>query len=407
VYVIESDRYARQASKLNPDTLLLRAQDQSGLTDYGDMRFAKRMRDYLDRAAREVEFNDQGLDAFSVDAVRYLVNRLRMHHDLQRHPEILKEDVSAPLFIIGLPRSGTTKMQRMIATDPHVQKLYTWQIFNPAPFPNAERAARDPRIKAAADVLAGVSSVGGSQAVQAAHVMASEQVEEDGMLFDFTFEQSVVGYSTHIPLLFMDDWEAGDRFHSLAVDRRAAYQYVHTMFQYLQWQNKGTCKGPWLLKSVTHHPHIDILLECFPNAKFIHCHRDPLKAIPSIAKLMWAFWSAKAKVDKHFVGDTFVRWGELGTKRYLQLRDSLGLESRILDINYDSIRDGGMPLIRQAYELAGWDLTPEAATAMMNWERANEQGKHGEHRYSLEEFGLTEGQVNRAFKEYIERFIRH
>ena len=150
---------------------------------------------------------------------------------------------------------------------------------------------------------------------------------------------------------------------------------------------------------------MDALMQSFPNATLVHCHRDPRSAMPSLGKLMFELWSTRASMDKKVLGQNFLAWGSTGMKRYLEARDRLQLGGRILDVKYENIRDDVMPIIREVYKRAGLELTAEADQAMRQWEKSNEQGKLGKHSYSLEEFGLSEAMIDQAFAEYIRRFI--
>lgn len=400
-------RYEELHKALDPGKLMAEAREEAGLSDFGDLGFVDSMTRMLDRAAREVDFTAEGLKVYRGDINRFLVNRLRVQDDIRRHPEILREDVSDPLIIIGLPRSGTTKLQRMMANDPHLQKLYMWQMWNPAPLPGAIAGQPDPRM-AAVGIGIGDAAVAGDEAArvhamaQAAHATAMAAVEEEFVFFDFTLDETAAGFNTQIPLVSYQDWEVGKPDRETV---RRAYRYVRTLLQYRQWQDGGKRGRPWILKAVMHHPNMDTLLECFPDATLVHCHRDPLDSIPSLAKMMWAVWSTKANVDKKLAGREFLKWGSMGIARYLDARERLHLDGRILDVKYDSIRNDVMPAIRQGYQRAGWELTAAAEQAMRQWEQENEQGKHGRHSYSLEELGLTAQMIDQAFAKYIGRFI--
>jgi len=391
-------RYETIRKELDTKSLMEEARVITGLSDYGDMHFVEPMSRFMDRAAREVNFSAEGLDAFKALNLRFLVNRLRTQDDIRRHPEILKEDVSDPIIIIGLPRSGTTKLQRMLSAASDVQKLFMWRMLNPAPFPDAVPGQPDPRIAAAG--MAGTMA-DGDETVQAAHAMAANEVDEEFVLFDFTCDPSVSGFSIYLPLFFHEDWIAGMERDA----DREAYRYVQTLLKYMQWQDGGKRGRPWIMKAVMHTPHMDALLECFPKATLVHCHRDPLSAIPSIAKLQWAGWTSRALVDKKFAGRGFLEWAAASMNRYLEARKRMQLDARILDVKYESIRDDIMPVIREIYRRARREPTTDAVAAMQQWERNNEQGKHGHHSYSLAEFGLTEEMINDALKEYIARFI--
>jgi len=90
--------------------------------------------------------------------------------------------------------------------------------------------------------------------------------------------------------------------------------------------------------------------------------------------------------------------------RYVEARERLDLDDRIYDVPYEQIRNNPMPVFREIYRRAGHTLTRESEELMLQYERANEQGKHGAHSYSLEQFGLTEEMIRRDFGAYMERF---
>jgi len=402
--MLEAEQYDQQRETLDPKKLLAEAQAVGGLADFGDNYFIAPMGRLMDRAAREVDFTSKGIGDFKADVIRYLVNRLRTQEDIKRHPEILQEDVSDPIIIIGLPHSGTTKMQRMLAAAPQVQKLLMWRMMNPAPFPDAIPGQPDPRIEADGlqhlvekdkDPYAAMSPV--------AHAVDMNLVDEEFVLTEFSLDESIAGFHTALPLFNYQDWAPGRDRES----DRSAYRYLRTQLQYLQWQDGGKRKRPWIMKAIFHIAHMDVLLECFPKATLLHAHRDPRNAIPGIAKGMWAGWSTKTKVpvDKKFVGQEFLKWGAAAMNRYLEARKRLQLDGRILDVKYDNIRSNIMPDLREAYRRAGWTMSAAAEQAMLQWEITNEHGKHGKNVYSLEEFGLSDALIDQAFAEYIRRFI--
>lgn len=391
-------RYEALRSELDATVLMREAQEVAGLTDYGNLEFVEPLKRLLERAAREVDFTPEGLASYRKhNIVRFLVNRLRAEQDFKRHPEIFNEDVSDPIIVIGLPRSGTTKMQRILASAPGVQKPVLWKLVNPAPFPAAPSAVpgqRDPRIAAAAEAF------GFTAELNAGHLVAYEEAEEEILLFDFAFDDSVNGYSNYLPLFFSDDW-------LMSKPDRVPYRYVKKLLQYLQWQDGGKRQRPWILKAVIHIAHMDALLECFPKATLVHSHRDPRSSVPSMAKLMSVIWGMKAhQVDPKFVGQGFLKWGSIGINRYLEARDSLGLNNRILDVSYEQVRDDPITTMRRVYKLARLKWTSEVESCALEWSRNNPEGLHGKHSYSLEEFGLTEAMIDQAFAKYIARFIK-
>src|SRR6266542_2276394 len=107
--------------------LLAAARAQTGLEDFGPQPFVEPLERLLKAAAEEANLNEIGVMALQGDVERFLSNRLRFQQDLKAHPEILGEDVSDPIIVTGLPRTGTSKLQRMLSADPGVQQLLVWR----------------------------------------------------------------------------------------------------------------------------------------------------------------------------------------------------------------------------------------------------------------------------------------
>jgi hypothetical protein len=167
--------------------MLSEAKTQSGLTDFGDESFVKALHKMREYYAKDIRVDAKGLKNARDTPVRQLVNCLRFQNDLKRHPEIMGEDVSDPIIILGLPRSGTTKTHRMMGVDPNLLKTYMWQLVNPAPFPDAIAGDPDPRILAATQQDKLIEASSKNIKLRAGHHYGSEEVQEDLWLFGFTF----------------------------------------------------------------------------------------------------------------------------------------------------------------------------------------------------------------------------
>jgi hypothetical protein len=387
------ERYEELRQQLDAEQLIEIAKKTTGLSDFG-VKFYEQLHKLLDCAAREIDFHAQGLERFKNEMVRGLANQLRMQDDLRKHPEILDEDISDPIIITGVGRSGTTKLHRMLSAPDNVQKTLFWRMWNPARFPGAKPGQPDPRI-----AVAGSSHIvtEDNPVVNAAHHMAVNVVEEDSMLYELTFGCWAWTQMLTVPSFF--DW-------IISRSRIESYRYVKIILQYLQWQDGGKRDRPWILKSPQYVGDLEQLLECYPNATLVHTHRDPLDTMPSYAKLIGGMHALVANpTDPHFLGQESVRMWAVIVNLGMEMRDRLNLDDRILDVKYEQVRTDPMSIIREVYRRAGRALSPEAEREMAAWHATNEQGRHGKHEYSLEEFGLSEAGVNKAFSEYIRRFI--
>jgi Sulfotransferase family len=388
------DRYQELSRELDADRFIKIAKEKTGLTDLGGNQFDEPLRKLLDCAAREVDFHASGLEAFKSDVLRCLVNRLRMQQDIKDHPEILDEDVSDPIIIIGMGRSGTTKLHKVLSAPDSVQKTLFWRMWNPSRFPNTVPGKPDPRIAAAGSSHLVTQD---NAVADAGHHMEEQEVEEESILYMGTFEGWTWTQLAPAPRFF--DW-------IMSRPSIESFRYVKTILQYLQWQDGGKRGRPWILKSPAYVTYLDSLLECYPNATIVHAHRDPRETIPSYAKLLGAIWSIQSNpLDSHFVGSETQRMWKFKIDRCLEARDRLRLNGRILDVKYQQVRNDPMSVVREIYRRAGRTLSAEAEQKMAAWHATNEQGRFGKHEYSLEEFGLSEVGIDKAFAEYIRRFI--
>ena len=163
-------------SSLQPDKLMTAATDETGLTDYGHDDLVDALTRYLDLVTSEARSSPMGVVAQCANVHRLLVNRLRLVQDLSRHTEILDEVVSDPIVIVGLPRTGTTKLQRIMSCDPGVQATLFWRLFYPAPLPYSGQDGVDPRIQVAQQFEAFITSYHPN--LMALHPFRAEEPEE-------------------------------------------------------------------------------------------------------------------------------------------------------------------------------------------------------------------------------------
>ena len=322
---------ALQIDDLRPEAVLAAASRATGLDDYGDRSFVEGLGVLLDSLRAEGRLNLGGVAAQFQDMVRMLSNRLRFQRDLKAHPEILDEPIERPIVIIGLPRTGSSKLQRMIATDPGVQRLEVWRLMFPAPFSGnrlgSVGAAPDPRITLAEQIEAALTAR--YPGFMARHPMEAREPDEELWLLEMTFESPISSIKLRAPS--HRAWIEGR-------PQRQPYAYMKSLLQYLQWQD-GSARGrPWILKSPCHIGELPTLLELFPDATVVHCHRDPRTVITSFCSLLEITRKMNSdEVDLHELGaDYNAYWGH-ETERGLVARRALG-EDRVLDVYYDDIR---------------------------------------------------------------------
>jgi hypothetical protein len=248
-----SDAIAREqaANELEPSKLLAAAADEAGLDDYGDESFVESLTQLVRAIVSEARLTDLGLMGTRASIIRCLVNRLRLRDDVKKHPEIVDEDVSDPIVIVGLPRTGTTKLQRMLSSDPGFQRLYLWRLFNPAPMPGWKPGLPDERIEVARSFVQALSQ---RPEFIAGHPMAAEDPDEDVFLMEMAFEGILPLVQFRVP-----------SFHAWLKDRprHDFYAFEKLLLQYLQWQDGGRRGRPWALKAQTHLGGLSALVDTF------------------------------------------------------------------------------------------------------------------------------------------------
>jgi hypothetical protein len=324
-----------------------------------------------------------------------LVNRLRIEDHFKRFPEIREEGIREPLVIVGLARTGTTMLHRMIASDPRISSLLWWESRNPAPFPDPGDDGRDPRIvDAEAEVAAMIE---GAPDLVAIHPIEAEQPDEEIMLLEHSFFSTNAEAFVNVPSFsaWLDQQ-----------DQTPGYVYLKKLLQFLQWQKKrgGGAGERWVLKTPHHLGFVDLLFKVFPDARIIQTHRDPVQTIPSLASLIHAIRILGSdEADPRVAGSQWSDRMSRALHRCMEVRESH--EDRFIDIWFKDAMQDPLMQIRRIYDFAGLELTPEAEAKMRQWTVDNARDKRVAHSYTLEQFGLSEERIRRDFAAYRERFI--
>ena len=329
--------------------------------------------------------------------VRSLANRLRAEDLQKRHPEIAELQVTAPVFIAGLPRTGTTLLHRLLTCEPTLRPLLSWEALNPAPFSGRnEQRGRDPRIRLAETAERGLRYL--APEFFAIHPIEAHGVEEDVLLQDGSFMSPTVDATMPVP-------EYSAWLH--ATDQTPMYRYFRRMVQLLLWQRPGDVLGSpaqYLGKTPHHLENLDVLLAVFPGARVIHTHRDPAKVVPSFCSMMaHGRRLFSDDVDPLAVGRQFHHKALDGVTRAITARDTLPADA-FIDVAYRDLVTDPMKQIRRIHDFLGLSLRPDTEEAMRTWRSSNPQNKHGVHRYRLEDFGLDRARLEGDFARYRARF---
>lgn len=377
-------------AKLTEESLLSAAQHQTGLSDWGDERFRIPLRMLLESLDKEANLNFIGRSFIEQRCIQLLVNRLRIQDDFKHFPEILQVPIRRPLFILGLPRTGTTLLHNLLSQDPASRWLSLWELESPSPPPEPDTRKTDPRIKNVEKVVKIYNFLAPQLAT--AHYVNPNGPEECNTLFEHEFVSTLFELRAHVPSY--SEWLT-------AHDMVAPYVYYRQQLQLLGWR----CPGDhWVLKAPAHLLSLDALLNVFPDACIIQTHRDPLKVLPSICSLCAMVRGIYTdNVDLNSVGEHWLNRLANGLEREMQVRESAN-SAQFYDVNYSALLRDPIGTVRQIYDYFGYPFSTRMEENLNYWISENPQHKHGVHRYSLEQFGLNPGVVNSRFANYRERF---
>lgn len=379
------------------DTVIAAACAVDGLTDFGAEDYREPLEKLLWSLQHEAQLNDLGGAVLGQRVVDILVTRLRVQAYFKRFPEILDEEIVAPLVIVGLPRTGTTMLHRTIAADPRMIAPLWYEVRYPCPALNWDfSAAGDQRI---ADAKAEMSAmVEANPDLLAIHPMDAMGPDEDIMLLEQSFYSFNTQAYANIPTF--DAWVE-------AQDHLSGYQYFKRLLQFLQWQKKrsGQPGYRWVLKAPHHLHYMNLLFDVFPDVRVVQSHRDPIDTIPSLTSLIagvWVIYSDHA--DPKVAGSQWARKFANGMRHTMNVRKKAG-DSQFLDLWFkDTVRQ---PLteIQKIYDFLGMELTSQAKAEMQQWQAFNRRELRPSHDYTLEQYGFSKAGLAQQFSDYRRAFI--
>lgn len=380
----------------NVDELLQVARSRTGLSDFGPPHFMEGLRIFVDCLNRQNELSEERREKAHERILRLLINRLWFAKDMSEHPEIADENVDSPIVIVSLPRTGSTKLHRMLGASDDFQTLQFWKTHMFARIPGMEDGGVARRIRETRDYEKWMYEV--SPEILTGHPMFTDEPEEDQWLCECEFRQTTFAGMFNVP--GYGEW-------LMQADQQPVHDYFLAQLKYLQWQFKPRPAKPWLLKSPDHLGNEKDLAKIFKKPRFIVTHRDPVKCVPSITTT--ALYMRKMYLENATsfdLGPVLAVLVAHMADEHVKWRDSHP-DIQVLDLSYREINEDGMNAVRKVYDYFGMPLSTAAEKAMQEWEQENKQHKHGKNVYSIEAMGATETSLRLAFASYIQRYSQY
>ncbi len=376
------------------------ARGKERLDDWGPPAFETPLAVLADSYA-EANLNQVGEHLLRSGLVHGLRMRLRAQEWIRRHPEILSETILAPIVVVGMMRSGTTLLQRLLAADPRFHCAYGWEVVEVAPkLDHRWSGPEDPRILISAAREAKSREM--APELFAIHPMYAREPEEEIVFLSDAFLSHVPESGAQVPTY--RSWIDGQDF-------TPAYDHLHRMLQFLQWQKRqagradsGTARR-WVLKTPAHLGYLDTLRARFPDLHLVHMHRDPRDTIPSGASLNATLHAMHAdRVDPARVGAQWLARMGWTNDRAMAVRDGwVDEDVRVTDIDFDTAVADPIGQVSRVYDAIGVPLTADAETAMRRWLAARPR-ETARPAYTAATYGLSDAEIDERFTAYNRRY---
>ncbi|MDL5036909.1 sulfotransferase family protein [Comamonas resistens] len=383
---------------LQVQELLQAARERApGLVNFGDDNYQQALEALTQALNTEAKLSAAGIAMMRERLVGQLVNRLIMEDYFKRFPEIAQVGIEDPLVIVGLPRTGTTMLQRTLAVDPRFYSAAWWETRYPAPLTGEGPQDCANRIAMAkAEVAQMIEAI---PQILSIHPMSATLCDEEFMLMEHSFLCAMDAYADVPSYTAWLDQQ----------DQRPVYTQLKKMLQFLQWQKhqRGEAQGQrWLLKAPQHLHTLEILLSVFPQAQVILTHREPAQTIPSMASMAHTLWQIYSdQPDPRSAGRQWNSRMARGIHHTMQVREQQDSQ-RFLDIHFSDTVAKPMEVLEEVYKFAKLPFTEKARADAQQWLSSNGREKRAGHDYSLETFGLSEQQMQSDYALYRSRHLQ-
>ena len=380
-------------AKLSAAEMMQAARDQTGLADFGDDWFVRP----LERLVKETN-EHAGLVAPEAGAgariQSALADRLQLEQYFKDHPAAADEIIAPACAIIGLPRTGSTMVHRLLASSPKMTALYWWETAFPFPFPDEAPGQPEPRQNAAKDMVNYLLKEWPD--FESIDPMDAMAVNEEVLLLDRTFLSTT--YDSMMPIHQYGHWQAEQ-------DHERAYRDLYRFMQVIQHQRPGTDKPQWVFKT-PHHllGGIGGLLAVWPELPLVMTHRDVAQVLPSYCSMCasLSIGSSTTYQREHQGAHWSARFAN-GLRRFEEIRASLPA-GQVTDVYYTDTVSDPVGVAQQVMEAIGIGFDADDRAQMAATIAANKREARPKHKYSADEFGLSPESIARNFAFYHDKY---
>jgi hypothetical protein len=384
--------FAFPRRRLGAEELLQQAQRRAGLTDFGDTPFLEGLQMFLQACAEEAELGLFGLFATRWDVLRFLSNLLQLHHHEVMAPEILEQPIERPIFITGVPRSGTTYLHQLLTNDPANRVPRVWQLIHP--YQGAETGQRtDRRQKQVARQLKMFQLL--APEFRTLHPINATSPQECSEITAHVFASLRFDTNYFVPSY---------RHWVDSTGHLEAYRFHKRFLQHLAHQAGGG--GRWVLKCPDHVFALTAIRAVYPDARLVFVHRDPVRVLLSVTRLTEVLRRPFTRyLDRTQLGrDVSERW-LAGTDLMIEAADQQAFADPIFHVAYVDLVSDPLGAVERLYRHFALDLDAAAANRIRHMTDAQPNGGYnGANRYSFETYQIDPLIQGERYGRYMARF---
>src|SRR5579883_1166900 len=375
--------------RLDGEALKREAAARAGLAAFGDDPFAENFAHFVDALNEDGRLSNQGVELTRAEILSLLRNRLEVRRWHDERPEIAAEAIERPIFLMGLPRSGTTFLHHLFDHDPDLRLLRAWETLRPCPPPSFDPGSVPARIEAAYQFVGQwKEEVVNFDAI---HLMDAEGPDECSLILNQAFSQA--GFQNYLRVPSFFEWMLR------SLDYVRAYAYHKSVLQLLQWR---AAPKRWVVKYPNHILAMPEIRRVYPDAVFVVSHRDPVQTLASICDLTHQYRAPRTiENDRGDIGHEMWRFVDKHIERLMAFDDR---SVRVLNVDYYRLVADPVREMAAIYEQLGMAMPAAVRAKLGDWTERNPKGKRGQHRYRLEDYGVDLADVNAGFADYRARY---
>jgi hypothetical protein len=376
---------------LNTSNIIAEAEQRVGITD-SEPHFRTNLEHLVVSLNDEAKLPARGEASAHKVLVDRTESRLEAQKWLRDYPEIADEVISAPVFLTGLPRSGTTFFQYLFDRDERFRLIRTWEGITPSPPPGFDpesvirrKAEEGERRRQSRPQVAGF---------EALHLIDADGPEECHAFMEHNYAAAGLYNLFDVPAYF--------DFLMESLDMTAAYRSHKRQLQLLQWRMP---QPRWALKYPNHIIAMDNILEVYPDARFVMTHRDPVQTLASISKMSFTLRGTRydSPVDAHRVGQQMLDFVQRHIDRIMAFCQSPAVKC-VTHVDYYRAVDNPSLVMQEVHSALGIDSPPAIRNAVAEWHQNNPKNARGANTYKLEQYGLNTDAVAEQFSDYMRHF---